>query len=249
MRKSLAVLSVVAAAGMMAGCVTNGTAPGKAAAAGKSDAGTGALALGKLVANKDAPIPVPPAAKAITVDGSLSDSAWKNATAVSDFLIGRSQKSQVDTRVLLTYDKDNLYLAVVCAEPNTDKLVATATGPDASVWNDDEVEVYLDAKNEKGLPYFGFFVNPKGVTYDRTRDGNWSGTWTTKTAVTPGQAWVAEFAIPFKTLEVTPAPGHKMGLMVCRLRKAGLDKAQWMYLVPCNEEAKDTKAYPVLELK
>ena len=46
---------------------------------------------------------------------------------------------------------------------------------------------------------------------------------------------------------VTPKAGHKLGVMVARNRKACV--SQYMTLVPCNNEAKDTTKYPVLELK
>ncbi|MCX7590916.1 MAG: hypothetical protein N2255_04740, partial [Kiritimatiellae bacterium] len=155
----------------------------------------------------------------------------------------------VQTRVLVTYDSDNLYVAVICEEPNTDKLVATATGRDGKVWNDDSVEVYIDPGAAKKRNYYGFFVNCRSVIYDRTEDADWSGEWTAQTTVMAGQAWVAELAIPFKTMALKPEPGSKLGLMVARLRRAGLADEQWMYLVPCEGEAKNTAVYPVLELK
>jgi hypothetical protein len=208
------------------------------------------FSLGSAVQNKDAAgIPVKAAGSPVALDGKLGSPAWKGAIALTDFVVGRTQKPSVETRALVTYDKENLYVAVVCGEPDTAKLVANAKGPDGLVWNDDSVEVYVDPRNEKTKAYYGFFVNSKNVTYDRTRDANWSGTWSSQAGVVPGKAWIAELAIPFKTLGITPAPGHKLGVMVARVRKAGSDKGQGMYLVPCNDEAKDTKVYPVLELK
>lgn len=208
------------------------------------------LSLGQVVSNKDLDgIPVPKAAKPVNIDGKLDDPAWKTATALTDFITGRSQRSEVETRALITYDDVNLYVAVICAEPNTDKLVATASGRDGKVWDDDSVEVYLDPGATKKGDYYGFFLNSKNVIYDRTRNANWSGEWTSQAAVIPGAAWVAELAIPFKTLELKAEPGCKLGLMVARLRRAGLTQDQWMYLVPCENEAKNTRVYPVLQLK
>ena len=279
MKKGTAGVTVVLLAVAMAGCTSTGptsvnvpvpsaptgkaveaTAPvpapiaasrvEAAAPAPAPVAASGVLALGKLVANKDAAsIPVNAASAPITIDGTLSSAAWKDAAAITDFIMGRSQKAPVETRVLVTYDKENLYLGIVCAEPNTDKLVATATGTDGAVWSDDAVEVYVDANNAKVKEYFGFFVNCKNATYDRTKEANWHGTWSSKTSILPGKAWIAEMAIPFKTLGITPAAGLKLGLMVARDRKAGAEKNGCMYLVPCNDEAKNTTAYPVLELK
>jgi len=207
---------------------------------------------GKLVPDKfAAALAVPKADKPVKIDGTLNEPAWDNAVAIGDFVEGKGQKAQVDTRVLATYDSDNLYLAVICEEPNTDKLVAKATERDGSVWGDDCVEFYLDPSNAKQPKnYFAFFANCKNVVYDRAGDPNWSGQWTSATTVIPDKAWIVEVAIPFKTMNVSSAgAGHKLGLMVQRDRKAGLEKPQALFLIPCNKEAKNTAVYPVLQLK
>jgi len=208
------------------------------------------LGRGETVKSKAAVNPVSMASDAITPDGKLDEPAWKNAPALTDFIRG-SDRPEVKTRALLTYDKDNLYVAVVCEEPNTDKLVTKATQRDEDqVWSDDCVEIYVDPTNDKQgtSGYYGFFVTPKNVVYDRTDDGNWSSdAWKHGANVVPGKGWVAEVAVPFKVMGVTPKAGHRLGLMVARIRKAGV--SQYMTLVPCNNEAKDTTKYPVLELK
>ena len=239
-------------AGMLVGCVllAAGCVSTNQGTASSGAGGVSAPKLGAVLANKDAAsIPVAAAAGAITVDGKLTDAAWKNAVAVGDFFLGRTQRPEVDTRVLVTYDKDNLYVGVVCAEPNTAKLVATSKGPDGEVWNDDSVEVYLDPGCQKTREFYGFMVNSKNVTYDRKRDATWSGEWKSGASVQEGQTWTVETAIPFKTLGVASKPGLKIGLMVARTRKAGAAKSQTFYLVPCNDEAKDTSVYPAFELK
>jgi hypothetical protein len=226
-----------------AGCATPGT--GGAVA---DKAPSNPLQLGVLTPNKDAVTSLPAAAAPIVADGKLDEPAWKQAAAMGDFLQGRSQRPLVDTRVLATYDKENLYLAVVCAEPATDKLVANAVGPDGKVWSDDGVEIYLDPGSRKTRAYYCFMVNSRNVTYDRMFMEKWNGTWASGAAVVPGKAWMVELAIPFKTLEMTPEPGRKLGLMVARNRRAG-GSGEVFYLVPCDNEAKKTAVYPVVELK
>jgi Carbohydrate family 9 binding domain-like len=199
--------------------------------------------------NKDSIIALKMATKAAKIDGKLTDSTWKNAVLMTDFTLGKSGRPAVKTSVFVTYDKDNLYIAVVNDEPNTSKLKANAVGRDGKIWNDDSVEIYIDPKNQKDGAYFGFFVNSKNSVYDRSEDGSWNGKWTSGASVVPGQSWTVEVAVPFKTLGVTPKPGHKLGLMVARTRCAGLDDSQNLFLVPCREEAKSVEDYPVLELK
>ncbi|MCG3181935.1 MAG: hypothetical protein BIFFINMI_04381 [Phycisphaerae bacterium] len=207
------------------------------------------LPEGNLVKSKDAVNAVAAFPCEVKIDGQLTEGCWaKRSVAMTDFTKGNSDKPEVPTRVLVGYNKDNLYVAVICLEPDTAKLKVATKGKDAQVWDDDSVEVYVDPTNAKDGDYYGFFVSASGATYDRTRDGNWSGAWTSAAAVVPGTAWVAELEIPFKTLGVTPKPGSKIGLMVARNRRTGA-RGEGLYLVPCREEAKDTSLYPVLELK
>jgi len=237
------LICVCACVLLAAGCSTPG--PG-GSVSGKSSGDV--LKLGVLTPNKDAVTLLTAATGILVADGKLDEPAWKQAAAMGDFILGRSQRPEVDTRVLATYDKDNLYIAVVCAEPATDKLVANAKGPDGNVWSDDSVEIYIDPGCQKTRDYYGFMVNSRNVTYDRKLVEKWSGTWASGASVIPGQAWIAETAIPFKTLEMTAAAGTKLGLMVARTRKAG-GQPQTFYLVPCDNEAKKTSVYPVFELK
>jgi hypothetical protein len=203
---------------------------------------------GKMVASKSTTNAVPMTATGMKVDGVLDEPAWKDATAMGDFVLGRADKAPVQSRVLLTADADTLYLAVINDEPNTDKLVMNTKDREGPVWEDDCIEVYLDPNADRG-EYFGFFVNAGNVVYDRRRDEGWTAPWTSAVKVIKDKAWVVEMAIPWKSLEVTGKAGLKFGLMVARDRKAGLANSQGMYLVPCNDEAKDTDVYPVFELK
>ncbi len=213
-------------------------------------AGNVGLPEGKPVADKDAKaIAVTAVAGPIVVDGKLTEAAWNEAIALADFVSGRSGKPAVPTRVLVTYDQNNLYIGVVNEEPNTDKLVAKAEKRDGNVWGDDSDEIYLDPKNEKGRNYYGFFVNAKNVVYDRQRVEAWDGEWTSGTSILEGKAWTVEVAVPWKTIGVTPKPGHKFGLMVARNHHAERTRAQQYYLVPCGAEAKNTSVYPVFELR
>jgi hypothetical protein len=185
----------------------------------------------------------------IMADGSLDEAAWKNAVALSGFVSEMNAEPAVETRVLVTYDKDNLYIAVINDEPNTDKLVAKAEKRDGSVWGDDSVEIYLDPHNRKMGEYYGFFVNSRNVVYDRKANEAWDGDWKSGTKVIDGKAWLVETVIPWNTVNVDPEAGHKLGLMVARNHKANRTRGKQQYLVPCNEEAKDTSKYPVLELR
>lgn len=207
------------------------------------------MPTGVPVQDKAAVNGLPAADTPVKVDGVLDDDAWEKAIAMSGFVLGDGGAPTVQSRVLITCDAANLYVAVINDEPNTDKLVTKATERDGNVWSDDSVEIYVDPANEKGSDYRGFFVSAANVVYDRRRVEAWDAEWTSATKVLPGTAWIVEIAIPFKALGVTPKVGHQLGLMVARNRLAAGGTDRSMYLVPCNNEAKDTSVYPVLELK
>jgi len=230
-------------------CISCRTIPGGKTSDGVSGTPVALRTPGKLVPDKEATISVPQTKKPVQIDGLLVDEAWNEAVTLGDFVYGRSSKPEVDTKLLVTYDSNNLYIAVVNGEPNTGSLVTNATTRDGKVWNDDSVEVYIDPKNEKQRDYYGFFVSAGNTVYDRRHQENWNGEWTSATSVQKGKCWIVEMAIPFKTIEISPKSGHKLGIMVARNRRVGLSKAQGYFLAPCNREAKDTSAYPVFELK
>jgi len=203
--------------------------------------------LGKLVASKEAVAVL--TTGAVTVDGKLDEPVWKTAVAMGDFTRGRSDKPEVDTRVLVTFDKDNLYVAVINDEPNTEQLVTKVKDRDGDVWTDDSDEIYVDPSNSKTGDYQGFFVSAANVVYDRDNSGTgWDGKWTSAVSVQPGVSWTAEVAIPFTTLGVKPVSGQKLGVMVARNRVAGLARGRGLYLVPCDNEAKNTELYPVVQI-
>ncbi len=235
MIRNLLVMAVlVGLVGSMAGC----------------DGAAGGLPVGKLVSDLRVPVAVTATDKPIVADGKLDEAGWKNAVALGGF-VSNGSPAPAATRVLVTYDQVNLYVAVINEEPNTAGLVATAQGHDGNVWEDDSNELYIDSTNARQgtSGYCGFFLNSKNARYDRTEDESWDPKWQSGAMSIDGKAWVAEYAIPLKeTLGVTLKPGHKMGLMLARNRKAG-GKSETYYLLPCGEEAKDTESYAVLELK
>jgi hypothetical protein len=233
MRRHLLLTAVLGIAVMLAGC----------------DAG---LPEGNPVESKSVVNPVESAKCEMTADGMLDEGCWnRRAVAMTGFVDGKGSAApaEADTTVLVTYDKANLLVAVICHEPRTDKIKATVTERDGAIYGEDCVEVYVDPTNARDGSYYGFFVAPNGTVYDRTQDGGWSGEWNSGAKVIDGKAWVAELAIPFKTLGIEPEAGDKIGVMVARNRVCDLVKSQYTTLVPCNNEAKDTSVYPVVQLK
>jgi len=141
---------------------------------------------------------VPRAQSPPRLDGKLDDAAWK-ASAV--YRLGRtldgSGAAPQPTEVRLLRDANHLYLAFRCAEPLLDRLVTSRRAHDASVWEDDSIELFV---GPAGGGYFHFGVNALGSTYDaRGKDRSWNASFRAAAGREPA-AWTVEIALPLKAM-------------------------------------------------
>jgi len=142
-----------------------------------------------------------------TLDGSLDDSVWAQAAMIDDF----HQFDPVDhgepterTLVYLTYDDENLYIAARMWDSEPDQIRARQLAQGGNARWDDGFAIYLDPFNNKRTGY-QFQVNPNGVRTDgifetpTNLNHDWEGIWYGEARI-DDEGWVAEMAIPFKTL-------------------------------------------------
>ena len=152
-------------------------------------------------------IPLPttvilPAGDPITLDGSLTDKAWRSAATVDLRYTIDGNVASEPTQALLLRDDRNIYIAFKCHEPHIDKMKATAAKHDDPTFNDDSVEVFIQPAGKLGV-YFHFSTNTIGTQFEqRNLDPTWNGGWTAKTNVGKDE-WTAEIAIPLASLGVT----------------------------------------------
>ena len=146
-----------------------------------------------------------------TLDGRLDDAAWSGAATMDDL----HQYEPVDhgvpsepTTVYLAYDDENLYVAVRMWDSEPDRIMARELVQNRDLRWDDSVTVYLDPFNSRRTGY-RFQVNPNGSRDDAVfetptnANADWDGIWHAEARVDEA-GWVAEFAIPFKTLNFDP---------------------------------------------
>jgi len=164
------------------------------------------------------------------VDGTLNDAVWAKCPAwpIGDCTSEKPLKYRTSARVL--FDGANVYVAVVCDDPDTDKLVKNAPGRDQDVWQDDSVEVFVQADPEK--PYHQFTINPDGVFADaRGDDSGWNSAATVKTSIRKDKAWIATIRIPMADLEAYVGPDQTWTMNINRSRPArggdGLMEYAW----------------------
>lgn len=151
----------------------------------------------------------------IQIDGQLDEEAWNGATVTSEFLNKwpRDEGYAVNqTQAWVMYDDDYLYIGAINYQKKEDLVIATLKRDNPSYhWNSDGFSVVLDPYNQQTNGFI-FGVNAAGAKMDgivslqnsNTRpDVNWDNIWHSAVKV-HDEFWVAEFAIPFKSINFDP---------------------------------------------
>lgn len=153
---------------------------------------------------------VAPAPAAIRIDGEIDDAGWRDAaraTGFSEFQPREGVPAQTPTEVLLTYDRDNLYVAFI-VEDDPEALRVTLQDRD-KVWNDDWVIIALDTYGDNSWAYM-IGANPIGVQIDARfsnstgDDASFDVIYHSAGRVT-GTGYQVELAIPFASLRFPDA--------------------------------------------
>ena len=167
-------------------------------------------------------------AQSPVADGVVAEGEYGSAKPNGGFVDYRGLGyPQYDTEFLLAYDDTAIYIAVVAEEPEPDAITLEPRKRDGNVWEDDDVELFIDATFDRST-YHQFIVNLGAVQLDsiggpghgQWGDTKWNAEWVAVVKIGQDE-YVVEFAIPFEALGVpAPKPGDKWGLNVCRVRQA-----------------------------
>jgi len=149
--------------------------------------------------------------EAPTIDGDLSDPVWAKA-AVIDKFTQRSpnpyEPATERTAVRIIYDENNLYVSFYNYDSRPDQIVIRNMQRDGQVYTSDSVMLYLDPGQTRRNAY-NFEIGASGGRTDQLELNNtqelreWNTIWTARSRVVQ-DGWVAEFAIPFKSLSYEP---------------------------------------------
>ncbi len=141
------------------------------------------------------------------IDGRFDPQEWSRAAVIDDFhqtdpVYGDAPSEATVVRV--TYDDEFLYIVAVLSDSRPADIRASQMIQGRPFFSDDRFYVMLDSFNSKRNDYF-FQVNPNGVRRDALRENNsrfieeWSTIWYAESAIHEN-GWVAEMAIPFKSV-------------------------------------------------
>ena len=108
------------------------------------------------------------AAAPITVDGALDEDIWRTAPPAAEFVQAEPREGDPATEITevrLAFDRDALYLAVVCRDGDPASLIVNDIRKDFVAGEQDSFEVILDtfADRRNG---FVFVVNAAGAKSD-----------------------------------------------------------------------------------
>src|SRR5688572_16178681 len=143
-------------------------------------------------------------ATAPTINGSLSEAGWSLANTAGKTTIGTPNNTVTFGTM---WNSTYLYVGVRVLDANL-------FNDSANTWEDDSVEIYIDANHNHGTVYDSFdrqFVkgyNDSGLS----SIGSTTGVVHAWAAITGGYS--VELAIPWSNLGVTPTPGLMIGLDV-----------------------------------
>ena len=167
------------------------------------------------------------------LDGVLDDEIWRQATLISDF----HQTSPVDhgtpsqrTEVYVTYSQNYFYVGARMYESDLSEISARQLIQGQTTGFDDTIGVFLDSFNNSRTGFY-FSSNPNGIRNEGVWESassfndDWSGIWQVEARIDE-EGWVAEFAIPFTTLNFDPAT-DEWGFNLVRARPSINENIAW----------------------
>jgi hypothetical protein len=155
----------------------------------------------------------------VLIDGLLDDSLWYRAQKLilTDNQTGDSIR---DTSILTTvrtgYDKQNLYVAFICNDPD---IWSSYTSKDQHLWNNEVVEVFIDTDSDpntyveieispRNVLFDSFIIDPENIDFEETARFDLADI---HTAVTVNGTldvredrdwrWIVEISVPLKCLD------------------------------------------------
>ncbi len=158
--------------------------------------------------------------------GKTAAARYVTATGINGFFrYGSAYPAAADSTLFLTYDRENLYVKVICHESDISRLRTAVREPDGPVYLDDSVELFL----AHGDRVWQLVANSAAVRCDgelktvipgdpRRFDVSWNGSWQVRSDRGEG-SWSVEFTVPFADLGFVPVEGAVLRINVLRNRR------------------------------
>jgi hypothetical protein len=173
----------------------------------------------------------------LRVDGRLDEAIYEQVPAISEYIQqdpdeGAPISERTESWVL--FDDANIYFACRCWDSHPERIVANDMRRDSSnLRQNDNFGVVLDTFHDQRNGFL-FYVTPVGGMFDgatsdeRINNADWNTVWQAKTSRFDG-GWIAEIAIPFKSLRYRPGREQVWGINIRRTIRA---KNEYAYITP-----------------
>ena len=180
-------------------------------------------------------LPAIRAERTILIDGVLDEDAWQKAPVATNFIQRETQEgapATYDTEVRILYDDEHLYIGVVAFDDEPENLIVTDLTRDYNTRAVDSFAVVLDTFHDRRNSYM-LQTNPLGAKMDaqsfnegQSFDLNWDGVWYVKSRIVE-DGWVAEYAIPFKTVKFRGLDEQTWGINFVRRNRRLNEESNW----------------------
>jgi hypothetical protein len=143
----------------------------------------------------------------ITVDGIMDEQTWAETDIAKDFYLNFPVDNDFPisaTEVKMAFDDNFMYFAIVCFDPTPGKYIVESLKRDWDWRGTENISIYIDPFDDR-TNGFNFSLSP----YNSQREGlisggveiseDWDNKWYSEVS-NYEEKWVAEIAIPFKTL-------------------------------------------------
>jgi len=168
----------------------------------------------------------------ITVDGVLDESSYAEVAPITELVqqeptFGAPISER--TEIWLLYDDSNIYVACRCWDERPDRIVANDMRRDGSRQTAHDnltftIDPFYDRRNGYlfGVTAAGGLRD--GQITDERPNMNWNGVFDGKAARFE-QGWIAEMAIPFRTIRYSPGSTEPWGIQIRRFMNAKNERA------------------------
>jgi hypothetical protein len=147
----------------------------------------------------------------ITLDGVLDEAVWKRTVPAAEFIMQDPMlggKPTEATEVHFAFNRDHLYMAVVCRDSEPDQLLGNTRKRDEFLSADDRFMWTIDTFLNQQTGYF-FEMNPSGLMADSlmgpggANNREWDGIWNARVRRSE-IGWTIEIDFPFRSLAFDP---------------------------------------------
>ncbi len=149
--------------------------------------------------------------EAPVIDGDLSDVSWAKATVIDDIRQRQPDPGAPATErtvVRVMYDANAIYFSVYAYDKEPEQVIVRSRARDGQILTSDNIQIVLDPGLTRTNAYV-FMMAPSGGRWDGLRLNNleelaqWDTLWEGRAMRVP-DGWVAEIAIPFRSISYVP---------------------------------------------